>query len=248
MRLGARNGRREALPRAPNGLRPRWGKANPGGPKGEAAMAKKRIVFIDDDAEFEIPLFRKAFGSRFALVTGTDLDSVARKMEATGFKPDLFVLDLHFPQGPADPEAVARLRASALEVEDDKASLRAAYANMQKAQARLSEVMRAWRQGPEGGLKLARAVAARFPGTPIVFYSRKVSPLEAIACLTLKNVVGVERKITGASDRDTEQKTLAESARLASAFARAIAAEPAALEPLRQAARAVLGFLKAAFP
>ena len=60
---------------------------------------KKRIVFIDDDDTFEIPLFRKALEGTFDIVTGVELEPVRTHIAGTNWKPDLFVLDLYFPLG-----------------------------------------------------------------------------------------------------------------------------------------------------
>ena len=77
---------------------------------------KKRIVFIDDDDTFEIPLFRKALELRFDIVTGVELEPVRTQIAGTDWKPELFVLDLYFPLGKPDKAALADIRSSKLEI------------------------------------------------------------------------------------------------------------------------------------
>ena len=129
------------------------------------------VCFIDDDKDFEIPLFESVFGDVYDIVAEDSYDAAMSRMaEQSGWNPDLFVLDLYFPSGPPDQEAVNALLQSTVGFEEDGAELRAAYANYRRAQSRFQAVLSAWRQGPEGGLQVARRVVADFPNVPIVFY------------------------------------------------------------------------------
>ena len=188
-------------------------------------MSRLEVCFIDDDAEFEIPLFARAFSDTFDVVAGTGLAQCLAEMEGRGaWVPDLFVLDLYFPSAEPDRAAVEALSASRLDLPADGASIRAAYGNHLKAGQRYRAVLGAWALGPEGGLALAGDVHAAFPNVPIVFYSRKATSDDILDCLSLQGVVDVIAKPTGADDADTRTKTLAAREIIAGSFADAVAA------------------------
>jgi CheY-like chemotaxis protein len=203
---------------------------------------RHRVCFIDDDAEFEVPLFREVFGEAFDVVAAASYAELRSRIESReGWSPDLFVLDLYFPSGEADAAAVDALRADPPAVEDDRAEIRAAYGNFLRARRRLRRVLDAWRQGPAGGLKLAGQVAADFPDVPIVFYSRKATFEDVVRCLAAGNVRTVERKPTGRNDAETRRLTVAEKDRLLARFHAAISrTDPEALQRLKHAARAIV--------
>jgi CheY-like chemotaxis protein len=208
----------------------------------------KLVVFIDDDDKFEIPLFRKAFSDYFDIVTGTSLDQVCAQLEAAKRIPDLFVLDMYFPDAVPQQADIKNVQTTKLSIDEDQGNIRAAYSNFQRAQNRLKTVLRAWKQGPEGGWLLAENVAAKYPHTPIIFYSRKATAEDVIRCLTLKNVYGVERKVTGLNDEDTERKTLENAGRLAATFTKLIETKgEASIEALRSSANAIEKYLKSVF-
>ena len=61
-------------------------------------MSKAPVVcFIDDDSN-EISRFVSAFGREFDCVTGTSLDACLRSLKEKKLKPDLWILDLYFPE------------------------------------------------------------------------------------------------------------------------------------------------------
>src|SRR5207245_6531364 len=133
----------------------------------------RRICFIDDDDKFEIPLFIKAFGGEFEVITAKsfhdcDLQIKSRK----AWVPDLFVLDLYFPSELPDIAAVEALRNRPLALAEDKAEVRQAYLNYRLAHDRLRAVLHAWKQSADGGIELAAKVTQKYPKSPIVFYSR----------------------------------------------------------------------------
>ena len=187
---------------------------------------KHRVCFIDDDGEFEIPIFLDVFGGAYDVIAATSYGRLQEESESRGdWRPELFVLDLYFPSGKPDQAAVDALRARPLRLGDDRAEIRAAYENSVRTRQRLGEVLSAWRQGPEGGLKLAQQVAADFPDVPIVFYSRKATAEDIICCLAAPNVVAVERKPTGSDDADTRRRTHVEAPRLVERFRQALSAK-----------------------
>lgn len=185
-----------------------------------------RVCFVDDDGAFEIPLFEEVFGDVYDLVAEDGYDAARKRIvERDDWTPDLFVLDLYFPSGPPDERAVAKLTESTLALEDDRGQMRAAYANHLRAKERLDAVLDAWRQGPAGGLEIAKRVAVDFPGIPIVFYSRKATFEDSVRCMATDGVWGLQKKPTGSNDADTRRQTLAEKPRLVSYFNAVIARE-----------------------
>ena len=185
-----------------------------------------RVCFIDDDKDFEIPLFKSAFGDVYDVVAEDSYDAARREMlERDAWRTDLFVLDLYFPSGEADRDAVGALLQSEVAFESDGGQMRAAYANYLGAESRLKAVLGAWKQGPDGGLEIARRVARDYPLIPIVFYSRKATFEDAVRCLAADGVNWLEKKPTGDDDEDTRRLTLAEKPRIAKRFDAVIARE-----------------------
>ena len=178
-----------------------------------------RICFIDDDEKFEIPLFHRAFDEIFDVITASDYASLKLRIDnREAWRPDLFVLDLYFPSGPASQGAIEALKAEPLSLENDNAEIRAAYRNYRKASTRLRSILDAWNQNSDGGLKLAEKVAADYPAVPIVFYSRKATLQDVIRCLGAKNVWWVERKPTGKDSAETIELTMSAKQRIANRF------------------------------
>lgn len=167
-----------------------------------------KICFIDDDEHFEIPLFVKTFGEEFDLITATNFGECCRRIDERGnWTPDLFVLDLYFPSGLADTQAVRLLVSQPSENPNDQGEIRQAYMNYLAAKSRLEVVLAAWKQGPEGGIRLAAQIHARYPDVPIVFYSRKATAEDVLRCMAQDGVLDVISKPTGRDDSDTEDKT-----------------------------------------
>ncbi|NQT03025.1 MAG: hypothetical protein HQ580_13435 [Planctomycetes bacterium] len=198
-----------------------------------------RICFIDDDEKFEIPLFCDVFGEDFDIVAATDYDELKSQIDSRkGWTPDLFVLDLYFPSGPANKEAIKALRAEPLSAKDDNAEIRTAYINYLKAKERLARVLDAWNQNAYGGFKLAEKVSADYPEVPIVFYSRKATLEEAIRCMASRNVWWVEKKPTGRNTNETIELTKSAKQRIARRFKAVISkVDSEKVKRLKEAAR-----------
>ena len=168
----------------------------------------QRICFIDDDGEFEIPLFANVFGDYYDIIAETEYEAAQAEFAARGqWRPDLFVLDMYFPMGSPDDSAIDTLRTTRCRYADDDAQIRAAYTNFLTAQSRLHQVLDAWRQTPRGGLALARRITDDYPDVPIVFYSRKATFEDIVRCLAADNVWRVARKPSGADDDETRRLT-----------------------------------------
>ena len=205
-----------------------------------------RICFVDDDEEFEIPLFCDVFGEAFDIIAASDYAELKSQIDSReNWKPDLFVLDLYFPSGPANREAVEALKTESLFVENDNAEIRTAYRNYLRAKARLAGVLDAWKQNANGGLLLAEKVVADYPDVPIVFYSRKATLEDVVRCMAAKNVWSIERKPTGKDSADTVELTRLAQQRIIHRFKRAISkADPAKLERKKEAAEILLEMLR----
>jgi CheY-like chemotaxis protein len=184
---------------------------------------KSKLCFIDDDSDFEIPLFRETFGSEFDVITSTTFtEAVAEIEDRHGWTPDLFVLDMYFPVAPPDQLAIAKLAESWTGLQPDDGQIRQAFLNHLTAANRLRQVLSAWNQSAEGGRELARLVSEKFPLVPIVFYSRKATLQDAVRSMMVKNVANVILKPSAGNDEDTKRLTKAEAARIASEFKNAM--------------------------
>ena len=205
-----------------------------------------RICFVDDDEKFEIPLFSDVFGEAFDIIAASDYVELKSQINSReNWKPDLFVLDLYFPSGPADGEAIKALRAESLSVISDNAEIRTAYINYLSAQNRLARVLDAWKQNPDGGLKLAEKVVVDYPDVPIIFYSRKATFEDVVRCMAARNVWSVERKPTGKDSDDTIQLTKLAQKRIIRQFEMAISkADPAELDRKKEASKVLLEMLR----
>ena len=205
-----------------------------------------RICFVDDDEEFEIPLFCDVFGEAFDIIAASDYAELKSQIDSReNWKPDLFVLDLYFPSGPANREAVEALRAEPLFVENDNAEIRTAYRNYLRAKARLAGILDAWKQNANGGLLLAEKVVADYPDVPIVFYSRKATLEDVVRCMAARNVWSVERKPTGKDSADTIELTRLAQQRIIRRFKTAISkADSGELERKKEAAEVLVEMLR----
>ena len=201
-----------------------------------------RICFIDDDGDFEIPLFKDVFSGDYDIIAATDYENAKKQInESCGWTPDLFVLDLYFPDGAPDTEAIATLKSNPLQLPDDSAAIRSAYSNYLVARSRLQDILSAHKQGPEGGLKLASMIARDFPETPIVFYSRKATFEDVVRCLATKGVRWVEKKPSGKTDAETKVLTRDQKGRIIRNFNRAIEGQgDSSHSPIQDAARVTL--------
>jgi CheY-like chemotaxis protein len=205
-----------------------------------------RICFVDDDEKFEIPLFCDVFGEAFDIIAANDYAELKYQIDSReNWKPDLFVLDLYFPSGPANKEAVEALREDSLFVENDNAEIRTAYRNYLRAKTRLAGVLDAWKQNANGGLILAEKVVADYPDVPIVFYSRKATLEDVVRCMAAKNVWSVERKPTGNDSADTIELTRLAQQRIIRRFKMAISkADSGELERKKEAAEVLVQMLR----
>ena len=161
-------------------------------------MAMRKICFIDDDAVFEVPLFRETFFDEFDLLCGTSFEEVYTQIKSRkDWQPDLFVLDMYSGVGAPDQATIRMLADNKLELPEDRGQLREAFRNYVAATDRFRALLHAWKQDAQGGQDLARKVNTAFPHTPIVFYSRKAILEDAVRCMQQNEVVKVLLKPPG---------------------------------------------------
>jgi CheY-like chemotaxis protein len=130
-------------------------------------MNMRALCFVDDDAD-EVRRFREQLEGAFLIGAGTSLpDAVERLREQGRTAPDLFVLDLYFPEGP--PNTAEELR-----------ELAEAWERLLEAKAAFLGVLGRLRQSSRGGLALAKSVRAAFPGARFSFFTRKGTLEDAI--------------------------------------------------------------------
>ena len=138
----------------------------------EAMMGKRKpsVCFVDDDPA-ELNRFRSNLGSRFTIGVGRTLDDALAGLRKAGpKKPDLFVLDLYFPQGPPNtPQELSELHE--------------AWNKHNDAQAHLLSVLGKLRQTTDGGKALAEEVLQRCRSRNYVFFTRKATLEEGMAAL-----------------------------------------------------------------
>lgn len=169
-------------------------------------MAKKQIVFVDDDPT-EVSTFMKLYdGTHFEVVPVTASDphggfiSVVNKLGKN--HPDLFVLDLYFPISNNVPtgfdglsqqefknvtsaivetrDALDSLDGSVKEApHDGKRLLREAHTVVHRSRLLLDRWCTELGQSPQGGLNLLQELHEKYPDVPAVFYSRKATLRDA---------------------------------------------------------------------
>jgi CheY-like chemotaxis protein len=128
------------------------------------------VCFVDDDPE-EVRRFRRLLARRFLVGAGTSLPAALEDLRAQGReRPDVFALDLYFPDGEPNTE-------------NERSELARAWGRFLEAKAELAAVLERLRQSPEGGLALARRVGGEYPGVPVAFFTRKGTLEDAIAAL-----------------------------------------------------------------
>src|SRR5713226_8561654 len=107
------------------------------------SRTKKAVCFVDDDPE-EIQRFRCNLEREFDIGSGTSLDEALNDLRAQGrARPNLFLLDLYFPEGPRNTE-------------EELQELARARQEFLRAQAAFLAVLGRLGQSARGGFSLAR--------------------------------------------------------------------------------------------
>jgi DNA-binding NarL/FixJ family response regulator len=177
-------------------------------------MRRRRhsLCFVDDDPA-ELRRFRENLSAEFVIGAGRTLDDALADLKRNGReRPDLFVLDLYFPEGP-------------LNSEEELSELRTAWHRCTLAQADFAAVLAKLSQTWQGGLALAEDVWQRYRSRNYVFFTRKATLEEGLMAISRSQGLGIMKK-PDAHPAAAENRTLTEA--YDSAFrdkAREIAAE-----------------------
>lgn len=119
----------------------------------------RRLCVVDDDPE-EIRRFRESMSTWFIIGGGTSLDLAREDLRSQGHSsPDLYVLDLYYPEGGSTPEQLEKLANARKEMLDSQAAFAAVLAKLG--------------QTTQGGFRLAERLSRFGRRAPFVFFSRK---------------------------------------------------------------------------
>lgn len=131
---------------------------------------RQRLCVVDDDPD-EIRRFRASMATRFILGAGTSLDAALEDLRRQGHSsPDLYVLDLYYPQGGRSrPDQLQRLAN--------------ARKNLLDSQATFASLLAEIGQGTEGGFRLADRLSRFGLRKPFVFFSRKATAEDVVQAL-----------------------------------------------------------------
>jgi len=132
--------------------------------------AKRVICFVDDDQN-ELARFAKAMGGHYELITGTTFAACRRQLEKRNLrKPDLWVLDLYFPERQDTPNTA-----------DELNMMNSKFFRLHEAICGFREFVGSIGQGVGGGLALVRECKA--VGGPVIMLTRKGMLDDAILCI-----------------------------------------------------------------
>ncbi len=131
---------------------------------------KPSICFVDD-SDHELRRFRENLKSRFEVGVGHTLDDALANLQKQGFaEPDLFVLDLYFPEGPPNTEQ------ELTKLNEAWTQYRTAHRDFMSTLARLG-------QTSAGGEALADQIRKRYRPPKYVFLTRKGTLEEGLRAL-----------------------------------------------------------------
>jgi DNA-binding NarL/FixJ family response regulator len=162
-------------------------------------MRRRRhsLCFVDDDPA-ELRRFRENLKSEFVIGVGRTLDDALADLKKNGReRPDLFVLDLYFSEGPLNNEA-------------ELSELRAAWDRYKLAQADFMAVLAKLRQTSHGGLTLAEDVWQRYHSRNYVFFTRKATLEEGLMAINRGRALRIMKK-PDAHPAEAETRTLTEA-------------------------------------
>jgi DNA-binding NtrC family response regulator len=129
-------------------------------------MAKKRRICFIDDEQDELSRTARVLSQHFTIGTGANLDTA---MSTLPRRPHVFLLDMYY-----GPETQPQ----------DRVRVAEKWQELSQAQRNFYDLLRSLHQSSKGGLDLAEHVRARYPGVPIVFFTRKGSLEDANEALS----------------------------------------------------------------
>ncbi len=176
-----------------------------------AEKPKHAVCFIDDDPA-ELRRFQECLGEYFVIGAGTTREAALEDLRSQGRgHPDLFVLDMYFPEAGANTDS-------------ELAELQAAWDEVVRAQTALQAVLAKLGQSSRGGQELAKRVHG-----PYVFFTRKATLEEGMRALqqgartVIKKPDPTERERQGRSRAEAYDQALRNRAReIAAEITRAI--------------------------
>ncbi len=166
---------------------------------------RRRLCFIDDDLD-EIRRFRDNMATQFIIGAGTSLDAALDDLRSQGHRsPDLYVLDLYFPQsGSSTPEQLEELAR--------------ARKQLLKSQAEFAALLARLNQTTRGGFRLAERLFRFGWRPPFVFFSRKATAEDVVQALDIGALRVIKKPDPTATEmatgplRDAYDKALARAA------------------------------------
>lgn len=135
------------------------------------AMTKPKpvVCFVDDDQN-ELTRFAKAMADHYDVISGTSFPVCRRRLEERNLeRPDLWVLDLYFPEG-----------ADVANTPDELNTMNSKYFRLREQIREFGTFLEGIGQGPSGGLALIEKCKAL--GGPVVMLTRKGTLEDAIRC------------------------------------------------------------------
>jgi CheY-like chemotaxis protein len=130
-----------------------------------------RTLCFVDDSEDELRRFRENLEPTFTIGTGRTLDAALADLQRQGHrKPDLFVLDMYFPEGQ-------------LNTPEELDELRDAWRAYRRAQAEFISTLARLGQTAAGGEDLADQIRKRCDRPQYVFFTRKGTLEEGLRAL-----------------------------------------------------------------
>lgn len=157
--------------------------------------SRKYILFIDD-CQNEVETFRRLYEGKEFKVTTLCLGSPSRavteiKRETKTKVPDLFVLDLFFPEVDDPPLGLdvqfrnhirqrllglaSRVKGALHNLKDGDTLLREAHGIVSQSEDLLQDCCEELRQSATGGILILKQLDKMYPRIPKVFYSRKAT-------------------------------------------------------------------------
>jgi CheY-like chemotaxis protein len=120
----------------------------------------KAVCFVDDNIG-EIKRFKDNLKDHFIIGAGTSITEALSDLQKRGVrKPDLFILDLYFPEGPRNTE-------------EELMRLDGAREALLEAETEFLSVLAQLKLSSHGGLELAKGLKERWGSTPFIFFTRK---------------------------------------------------------------------------
>jgi CheY-like chemotaxis protein len=149
----------------------------------------KAVCLVDDNFK-EIKRFRKYLKDYFVIGAGTSISEALSDLQKQGVKkPDLFILDLYFPEGPRNTE-------------EELMKLDAARGALLEAESEFLSVLARLKLSSHGGLELAKNLKDRWGSTPFIFFTRKGTLEDSVRALRQGALKVIKKPDPNKSERE----------------------------------------------